>query len=400
MSHAAPAGLPVLDVDPYDEALLRAPWDYYEALRAAGPVVWIPRYGVCVSGAIGVVEPVFRDWRRFCSSRGVGLADFAREPPWRPPSLVLEVDPPAHTRTREVLARALSPKAVQALAPRFAAAATRHVERALAAGEIEAVRSLAAAYPLEAFGDAVGIEPDGREHLLTYGRMVFDALGPDNALRRASLADAAKVVPWIAARCAREALSPDGFGAAIHAQAAAGAVSSEEAALLVRSLLSAGIDTTVATLANLLYCFAVHPGEWQKLRAAPELAPAALDEVLRHTAPIHTFCRTATEAVTFEGCTVPVDCKLLCVMGAANRDPARWASPLVFDITRPARPHVAFGSGIHVCVGQHVARQEILAFVQVLLTRAARLEVTGEPAWQANHAVHSLASLPLRLVPA
>ena len=104
-------GLPVFDVDPYAEALLREPAAYYQALRACGPLVWIPRYGVCASGHISVVEAAFRDWRRFSSARGVGLADFSREPPWRPPSIILEVDPPAHERTRRVMARALSPQA-------------------------------------------------------------------------------------------------------------------------------------------------------------------------------------------------------------------------------------------------------------------------------------------------
>jgi hypothetical protein len=390
-------GLPVFDVDPYDAALLRAPVEYYRALRALGPLVWIPRYGVCASGHISVVEPAFRDWRRFCSSRGVGLTDFASEAPWRAPSIILEVDPPAHERTRRVMARALSPQAVRALQPRFEQVAARLVDEALAGGHIDGVTALAAAFPLEVFGDAVGVARAERDKLLTYGNMVFDALGPDNAVRRASLAYAAEVVPWITARCAREALSDDGFGAAIYAAAEHGEVSSEEASLLVRSLLSAGVDTTVATLANLLHCFATHPAQWQLLRAEPGLLGAAIDEVLRYESPVHTFCRTSTERVEFEQASMPADTKLLCVMGAANRDPARWEQADTFDIRRPSRPHVAFGSGIHVCVGQHVARQEITAVLGALVARVARLELAGEARWRVGNAVHTLQHLPLTL---
>ena len=107
-------GLPEFDVDPYAPNLLRAPAAYYRELRAHGPLVFMPRYGVCASGHIAVVEAVFRDWRRFSSARGVGLADFKRDPPWRAPSIILEVDPPAHDRARRVMTRVLSPQAIRA----------------------------------------------------------------------------------------------------------------------------------------------------------------------------------------------------------------------------------------------------------------------------------------------
>lgn len=393
------AELPALDIDPFDPAVLRAPETYYRAVRECGPIVHLPRYGVCATGRIELVETVFRDWHRFCSSRGVGLSDFKRETPWRPPSIVLEVDPPAHERTRRVLTRALSPTALLALEPAFASAAARHVEDALAAGDVDGVTALAAAYPLKAFGDAVGIADGERGMLLRYGTMVFNALGPDNALRRESMADAAEVMAWISARCAREALTPDGFGAAIHAAAVAGDLEPQEAELLVRSLLSAGIDTTVATLAHLLHCFATHPAAWRQLRGEPGLIAGAIDEVLRYASPVHTFCRTTDSAVELAGVALPEGTKLLCVMAAANRDPTRWERADAFDITRDRLPHVAFGSGIHVCVGQHVARREIAALVSALCERVERIELVGEPEWLPGNAVRTLARLPLRLHP-
>lgn len=392
-----PAALPALDIDPFDADVLVAPDEYHRALRELGPIVYLPRYGACAIGRIDLVESVFRDWRRFPSARGVGLSDFKRESPWRPPSLVLEVDPPQHDRTRRVLARALSPSALEALDIRFARDADDLVLRALARQHIDAVAELAAAFPLKAFGDAVGLLDTERSMLLRYGTLVFNALGPDNALRRGSMASAPEVVSWIAARCQRPALSDDGFGAAIHAAAEAGDITVSEAELLVRSLLSAGIDTTVATLANGLYCFALYPQEWQKLKADAELIPAAIDEVLRYSSPVHTFCRTTDDEVEIAGTVLPEGTKILCVMAAANRDPRRWAEPDVFNITRERLPHVAFGSGIHVCVGQHVARREIAALLGALRRRVARLTLTGRATWLAGNAVRTLASLPLRL---
>ncbi|MGE0484382.1 MAG: cytochrome P450 [Gammaproteobacteria bacterium] len=389
--------LPQLDVDPFDEQVLREPHDYHEALLELGPVVALPRYGVVAVGRIAEVEQVFRDWRRFTSARGVGLSDFATEPPWRPPSIVLEVDPPAHERTRRVLARALAPASIARLRENMAAAAAAHVERALEAGTIDGARDLAQAYPLAVFGDAVGLDESPRENLLRYGAMVFNALGPDNALRRRALAVADEVVPWIAAKCARSALRDDGIGAAIYAAATAGDIDEGEAALLVRSLLSAGIDTTVATLAFALDAFARHPAQWVRLRAEPALIPAAIDEVLRWASPVHTFCRTSVGDCEIGGAAVRAGTKILCVMAAANHDPARWDAPARFDIARPRQAHVSFGSGIHVCVGQHVARQEAAVLLETLVARVARIEPAGAAVFEPGNAVNSLAALPLAL---
>jgi 4-methoxybenzoate monooxygenase (O-demethylating) len=391
---------PTLDVDPYDAELLAAPADYHRALRELAPVVTIPRYGAVAVGRINEVERVFRDWRTFSSARGVGLADFAREPPWRPPSIVLEVDPPAHDRTRQVLARALSPQAVQQWRPRMLATAEQVVDAALARGTVDAAHDLAQTYPLAAFGDAVGLGADDRTHLLRYGAMVFNALGPDNLQRRRALAAAADVVPWITAQCARARLADDGFGAAIYAAAEKGDITCDEASLLVRSLLSAGIDTTVATLGFLLDCLARHPVEWARLRADATLIPAAIDETLRYACPVHTFCRTTTVATDIGGIAIPAATKVLCVMAAANRDPRRWDRPDEFTVERPRLPHVAFGSGIHVCVGQHVARQEIGILLEVLLARVRSIAPTGPAVIEHGNAVNTLVSLPLVLVAA
>ena len=97
-----PAGVPVWDVDPFDTTILTNPLDYYAELRSKGPFVYIPKYSVLACGRYAETREVFSDWERFVSSRGVGLQDFILEEPWRPPSIVLEVDPPYHTKTRAV----------------------------------------------------------------------------------------------------------------------------------------------------------------------------------------------------------------------------------------------------------------------------------------------------------
>ena len=150
-----------------------------------------------------------------------------------------------------------------------------------------------------------------------------------------------------------------GFGATIWAAVDSGEVSAQEAPLLVRSLLSAGLDTTIIGIGNGLYALAANPSQYQALRENPSLVRSAFDEILRWEAPVQTFFRTTTAPVELGGISLPADAKILLFLAAANRDPRRWEQPERFDVSRRASGHVAFGAGIHMCVGQMLARLEI-----------------------------------------
>jgi cytochrome P450 len=353
-----------------------------------------------VSARHAEVQAALSDWQTFSSAAGVGIDDFRRTKPWRPPSLILEADPPLHTRSRTVMNRALSAKPMAALRASFQETAEKLADALLARGEIDAIKDIAEAYPLSVFPDAVGLKPDGRENLLPYGAMVFNAFGPRNAHFEAAMAEAAKVVAWINAQCAREALSENGIGATIWAAVDTGEITAEEAPLLVRSLLSAGLDTTIVGIGNALYAFATNPAQWQALRANPALARPAFDEVLRWETPVQTFFRTTTRPVTLGDIAIPSDAKILLFLAAANRDPRKWDDPDDFDIARRASGHVAFGAGIHLCVGQMMARLEAEMILTALASRVARIDIVGEPRRKLNNSLRQLASLPVRLTPA
>ena len=395
-----PDGVPVWDVDPYAAATLVDPLPYYEGLRARGPFAYIPKYGVLACGRYEQTREVFSDWERFVSSRGVGLADFSLAKPWRPPSIVLEVDPPYHTRTRTVIARAMSPRVVTELHASFEAAADELVDALIARGEFDAVPDLAEAFPTTVFPRAVGLTATDRRRLVDYGAMVFNALGPDDALRRAAMARAPDIVPWITEQCRRERLHDDGIGASLYAAADAGEITQEEAGMLVRSLLSAGVDTTVTGIGNALWCLASNPAEFERLRVDPKLIRPAFEEVLRYTSPVHTFCRTAARDTEVAGIRIAEGSKILCVLGAANLDPAQWPDADRFDVGRKPVGHLAFGVGIHMCVGQNIARAEAQAILGALARKVKRIEFAGDAAWRPNHAIHALDRLPLRLVAA
>lgn len=387
----------VSQVDPFSREFLSNPYPFHEELREAGPVVWLERYGIWAMARHEEVRACLMDWETFCSSAGVGLSDFRKETPWRPPSLILEADPPLHTRTRAVLTRILSAAAMKKLWATFEQDAIALVDRLVERREFDAVRDFAEVYPLKVFPDAVGLAEDGRENLLPYGNMAFNAFGPRNDLFHHAMANAEPVMSWIASKCQRAALAPGGLGAQIYAAVDAGDLTEHEASLLVRSFLTAGLDTTVVGLGNAIYCFAQHPGQWQRLRQDPSLARAAFEEVLRFESPVQTFFRTTTRPVDGAGTTLGEGEKVLLFLAAANRDPRRREAPDRFDITRRATGHLAFGVGIHGCVGMAVARLEAEIVLPLLARKVEAIEFVGEPERRLNNTLRGLARLPVRL---
>jgi cytochrome P450 len=387
--------IPNLDIDPFCEAFFDDPFPAHAALRDAGPVAYLPRYDLFAIARYDHVQAALTNWEDFSSARGVGLSDFAREKPWRLPSLLLETDPPLHDRTRKLMDRVLSPAAVRALRTDFTAAADTLIDTLLERGSFDAVPDLAEAYPLAVFPDAVGMPQENRRFLLPYGNMVFNSFGPRNAFFDAALRDATPVLEWVQAQSRREALAPVGFGAVIHAAADTGEVARDEAEILVRSLLTAGVDTTVNGLGAALYCLARFPAQFARLRADPTLARGAFEEAIRLESPVQTFFRTTVHDAAVADETISEGHKVLLFLGAANRDPRRWDQPDDYDITRRAAGHVGFGTGIHGCVGAVLARLEGEVVLSALARKVARIEITGTPCRRYNNTLRGLASLPI-----
>lgn len=395
-----PPALPHLDIDPFAIDFFEDPYPSQERLREAAPVVFLDKWDVYGVARYAEVHAVLNDPLTFCSSRGVGLSDFKTETPWRPPSLILEADPPAHTRTRAVLSRVLSPAVMKQLRERFAAAAEAKVDELLQRRNIDAIADLAEAYPLSVFPDAMGLKQDGREHLLPYAGVVFNAFGPPNALRQTAIERSAPHQVYVAEQCQRDNLAPGGLGACIHAFSDSGEITPQEAPLLVRSLLSAGLDTTVNGIGAAMYCLARFPQEMARLRRDPSLARNAFEEAVRFESPVQTFFRTTTREVDVSGYRIREGQKILMFLGAANRDPRRWVEPDRYDIARKTSGHVGFGSGIHMCVGQLVARLEGEVVLSALARKVAAVELNGPVKRRYNNTLRGLDSLPVTLTPA
>jgi cytochrome P450 len=400
----APSGVPVVDIDPFCDAFLSDPYASHHQLREAGPVVWIPAYGIYACARHESVHAVLNDHGTYISGAGVGLANFNKEPPFRPKSLILEADQPSHTKARTVLARILSPKTVMQIRATFTAEAELlidHLMKRQAAGEvIDAVKDLSEVYPLKVFPDAVGVGETNRENLLLYGNMIFNAFGPRNERLQKSAELVQPVTAWIMAHCQRENLRPGGFGDLIYQAADAGEITHEEAPLLVRSFLSAGVDTTVNGISNAILCLAKHPEQYAKLCDDHSLARPAFEESLRFESSVQTFFRTTSKDTEMFGVQIPKDSKVITFLAAANRDERQWPNPDSFDIQRRPTGHMSFGSGIHGCVGQVVARLEGEVVLTALAKRVSRIDLIGMPERRLNNTLRAMASMPVRLIPA
>ncbi len=392
-------GVATSEIDPFSRAFLSDPYPFHEQLREAGPIVRLTRYGVWAVARYEQVHPLLNNWQTFGSGGGVGISNFHKEKNWRPPSLLLETDPPKHTQTRSVMNRVLSPPNLKKLRDGFYQDAVRLLDRALELGSFDAVAELAQPYPLKVFPDAVGLAPDGRERLLAYGDMVFNTMGPKNEFYDAAMSKAAEVMPWVTQRCERSALRPGSLGQEVYKAADAGDVTHAEAALLVRSFLSAGVDTTIYALGNAILCFASNPEQWQRLRQDPTKVRAAFEEIMRFETPFQAFFRTTTQATEIAGVPIEADEKIYVSVGAANRDPRKWDDPERFDITRKTVGHVGFGAGIHACVGQMIARIEVEMMLTAMVERVASIELTGTPERLLHNTLRATTKLPVRMTP-
>jgi len=389
---------PVLDIDPFSTESLSDPLRVDELVRETAELVRIPVHGIWFTGRYDIAEQVFRDYETFESSAGTGLTNTKRTENWRKPSVILENDPPSHTTYRRVMTSVLSQRVVRRLTEEFQQRADELVDRVLAQGaEIDLASQLAVAYPLQVLPDALGIDPEGRQHLLPYSNLNFQAQGPRNEHFHRAQAAAEEASTWVNWQMRREALRPGGLGQTIYDFADEGTISHDDAAMLVRTFLSAGVDTTIFGIQQTFVALMSQPETWAALHADPSLARRAFEEGLRWNAPSPFIARTTARPCILGGIELEAGEKVVMNLAAANRDPRRWADPEVYDLMRDSTGHLAFGTGIHGCVGQMMARMEATSLLSALARRVTTITPAGEPVLFLNNWLRGYESLPARV---
>jgi len=385
---------PVCHDDIFNREAVRTARAVDDALREMGPVVKLAREDITMLARHQHVSEGLKDWQTFSS----------RSRPWHDPNsvrpeILLVDDPPRHTHVRTVIASALSPKALAKMASAFSAdaeALLRDVKQH--SGEaIDAVAAISRPFVYKVLPDLLGVPKAGRENMTAFGHMVWATLGPQNELFREAMENVGPVIEWVDSCCNRENLDPEGLGMQMFFAADRGAITRDEAKLLVGILLSAAADTTVMTVSTAMRAFSLFPEQYRELRRDPSLARAAFEESLRWDSPSRMAGRIATRDVEIDGFVIPEGERCGLMFAAANRDPRKWADPDRFDIRRDLRGSLGWGYGIHACVGRTLALLEAEALLGALIKHVERFEPAGEPEPWMTTIGHGPAALPLRI---
>jgi cytochrome P450 len=385
---------PVCDDDIFSREAVRNARAVDDGLREMGPVVKLAREGITMIARHEHVSEGLRDWQTFSS----------RSRPWHDPNsvrpeILLVDDPPRHTAVRTVIASALSPKALAKMATAFGAdadALLREVKQHSGA-TIDAVAAISRPFVYKVLPDLLGVPKAGRENMTAFGHMVWATLGPQNELFHEAMQNVGPVIEWVEQCCERENLDPEGLGMQMFLAADRGAITQDEAKLLVGILLSAAADTTVMTVSTAMRAFSLFPDQYQALRGEPSLARAAFEESLRWDSPSRMAGRIATRDVEIDGYVIRQGERCGLMFAAANRDPRKWAEPDRFDLRRELRGNLGWGYGIHACVGRTLALLEAEALLGALIKHIERFEPAGEPEPWMTTIGHGPAALPVRI---
>lgn len=388
--------IPSSDVDLFDDALLTDPYPAYRELRDLGRAVWLERTGVWAIPRHADVRAILRDHETFSSEPNPGLEP---EQPYMPRGDVLGSDPPVHERLRGVLADQLLPRAIRRLEEQIAIQADALVAEVLARETFDAVAEIARRFPVDVVADLIGIGPDRRADLLEFADAAFNTFGPLNARTQASLETVASLLDFMVTAMSQEALRPGSWGAAAYEAADRGEVTHEDAARMMGAFVVAGMDTTVNAIGSAIGLLAERPDQFAALRRDPSLAKSAFEESLRYESPVQMFARGAKKDTSIDATSIAAGDRVVLLFGSANRDERRYTNAERFDVTRNPLDHLAFGFGIHVCVGAGLARMEGAGILGSLAHRVETLKPAGEPRRHLNNVIRGLASLPVSVVP-
>ena len=382
--------------DIYATAAILDPYPHYRRLRELAPVVWMPRHKVYALPRYTECKAVLRADGTFISTGGVALNRLSNR---LSRGTTLASDGAEHDRRRKLLAHRMFPRALNAISDQVGRMAEEVVGAAVGRGEVDGVE-LATALPFALMPDMVGWPADRRRHLLEWAGAIFDALGPFNSRMIQGMPRTAQMLAF-ARRVVRDRdVLPGSMADELLTAAASGALKPSECSALLVDYLGPALDTTISVISNGLHLFATHPGQWDLLRREPERIPNAINEIVRFESPVRAFGRRVAADTEVAGVPLKAGAQVLVIYASANRDEREWDRPEVFDITRDAGGHLGFGQGAHACAGQALARLEATAFLQALIARVDRIELTGAPKWALNNVIRRYERLPLRLVAA
>ncbi|WP_370950373.1 cytochrome P450 [Amycolatopsis sp. cg5] len=309
---------------------------------------------------------------------------------------MLNSDPPDHTRLRKLVNKAFTSGVVSRLRPRVEEITDELLDAM--SGEVDLMKALAFPLPITVISELLGVELEDRDQFGAWSNLLLSQ-GDSAAISEAVGAMANYLVQLIARKS--ENPTDDLMSALVHASEEGDRLSPEELVAMVFLLLVAGYETTVNLIGNSVLALLRHPDQLKALRSDPSLLPNMVEESLRFDGSINiATLRFTKEPIEVSGVEIPAGEFLFLSLLSANRDPERFPEPDAFDVTRQTNGHMAFGHGIHYCVGAPLARLEAEIAIGRLLDRFDGIELLGEVEslrFRESLLVHGVESLPVRL---
>lgn len=379
------------------------PHDQFDVLRREAPVYWHPEpdggSGFWAVTKHADVKRISRDPRTFSSALGATfIPDQAEEILALLRLSVLNMDDPQHTRYRNIVARAFTPRMIARLVDDIDARAVRVVDEMVERGEVEFVNDVAARVPIEAICNMLGLPDEQWTRMVELTNVMIGSMN-EPGMEGAGEAASAEVYMLCDAVAQARRVEPkdDLITALINAEVDGERLDEGELNMFFLTLIVAGNETTRNLINHSMLAFVDHPGEAERLRMDESLWGTAVDEMLRYGTSITNFRRTATVDTEIHGVPVASGDKVVMFYTSANRDEEVFADPHRFDVGRTPNDHVAFGGGgVHYCLGASLAKAEIRAVMREVVNRTRDHELAGPVRRLRSDFVNGIVAMPLR----
>lgn len=378
----------------FTDEMRRNPYPLYERMRSTSPVYHVP--------------PPFDAWMIF-DYQDVKWAlndheTFSSQVP-APPHWLLFTDPPNHTKLRAIVSQAFTPRVVANLEPRVRQLSRQLLHAVAERGEMDLAAEYSVPLPMMVIAEMLGMPIDDWPRFNRWSDVILKlshtrSAGPEAAAALGEFSTiAAEMGAYLAEMIALRRGTPKNDLLTRIAAAEIGGehLSPQEILGFVQLLTVAGQETTTNLINNAILCLIENLEQRQLLEQRPDLMPSAIEEVLRYRSPVQWMMRTPRRDVEVQGREIPAGKLVLPVIGSANRDTRQFPQADRFDITRDPNPHIAFGHGIHFCLGAALARLEARIALSDLLERVKGFELASNEPWEPRQALHVHGPARLRI---
>lgn len=395
------------------DAYCQDPYPAYRRLLAEAPVFWSEGWNAWVISSFDDVQSSLRDARTFSSAGRMplltgGMAEATRqEMQMLEPHFtqgLIHTDPPDHTRLRGLVNKAFTSRAVERLRPQIEALVDEMLDQVADRGEMEVVRDLAYPLPATVIALMLGAPPEDRDRFKQWSDDIValqeSDLAPETVRQARHSIEEMKLFLADLLRQRRAKPEDDLLSNLAAVEEDGRSLTTDELLATCVTLLIAGHETTTSLIASGLLTLLRHPDQLAQLRRDPELIGAAIEEIVRYESPIQRDFRRVATDIEFGGHQMRAGSLVFQMLGAANRDPKYFSDPDRFDINREKRRHLAFGYGIHFCVGAPLARLEGPIAIMAVLRRMPDLTLaTDDIVWQGKRSFRCPTAVPVRFTP-